>query len=96
MKIISGSEVTERAQEMLDTIASIILQLEGMNNDLEHEFGDEILTKKIGKGVKDGACKYSLRDRYGELFVTDYLIQVCQLLRAWVLMKRNLDWQLMK
>lgn len=67
MKIISGSKVTEKAQEMLDTIANIILQLECINSDLEHEFGDEILTKKIGEGFKDGACKYSLRDRYGAI-----------------------------
>jgi hypothetical protein len=65
MKIISGSKATEKGQEILDTIASIILQLKCINNDLEHEFGDDVLTKKIGEGFKNGSCKYSLRDRYG-------------------------------
>lgn len=67
MKIISGSESTKKTQEMLDTIESIIVQLECMNSDLEHEFGDDILTKKIGKGGKAGTWKYSLRDRYGAI-----------------------------
>ena len=57
---------------MLDTIESIIVQLECMNIDLEHEFGDDILIKKIGKGFKDGTCKYSLRDRYG--YICDRLL----------------------
>ena len=52
---------------MLDTISSIIVQLECMSSDLEHEFGDDILTKKIGKGFKNGSYKYSLRDRYGAI-----------------------------
>ncbi len=67
MKVLSEAKVTKIAQEMLDLISSTIVNLECMNNDVEHEFGNDILTKKIGKGFKDGTCQYSLRDRYGAI-----------------------------
>ena len=67
MKAISESKVEKIAQEMLDLISSTILNLECMNVDMEHEFGNDILNKKIGEGFKGGACRYSLRDRYGAI-----------------------------
>jgi len=42
---------------------------------LEDEFGNDILTKKIGIGFKEGTCKYSLRDRYGDM--CDRLLNTC-------------------
>ena len=67
MKIIVGSEGTKKAQEMLDTVSGVLMDLGCMTSDLEHEFGDDILTKKIGEGFMGGQCKYSLRDRYGSI-----------------------------
>jgi hypothetical protein len=67
MKLITESKSGKIGQEMLDLIESIIVKLECLNNDLQYEFGNDILNKKIGEGFNEGACKYSLRDRYGSL-----------------------------
>lgn len=67
MKMLSDSKAKSIGQELIDLISSIILNFEGMNNDLQDKFGNDILTKKIGEGFRDGKYKYSLRDRYGSI-----------------------------
>ena len=67
MRIIFGSESNKIAQEMLDTFSSVLLWLRCMTSDMEHEFGCDILTKKIGEAARDDTIKYSLRDRYGAI-----------------------------
>ena len=67
MKIITESKATKIAQDLLDLISSTIIDFECMTSDLEKQFGEDILTRKIGEGFKDGRFKYSLRDRYGAI-----------------------------
>jgi len=69
VKIITRSEGTKMAQELLDTIGVVLAYLGCMTIDLEHEFGDDVLTKKIGEEIRfaGGQDKFSLRDRYGSI-----------------------------
>ncbi len=70
MKIILQPAEIER--EMLGLLSRILVMFEGLTIDLEHEFGDDVLIRKIGEGFLDGRMKYSLRDRFG-LILTDLL-----------------------
>ena len=67
MKVILKSQTLKIANELLDIISSTIMAFESITADLEDEFGNEILNKKIGEGFRDGEFRYSLRDRYGGL-----------------------------
>ncbi len=55
----------ETGQELLGLLSGILLQFECLTADLEREFGNDVLTQKIGEGLLNGRVKYSLRDRFG-------------------------------
>ncbi len=66
MKLIFKCTSFETGHEMLHLLSSILLQFECLANDLEREFANDMLTRKIGEGPygRDG---YSIRDRFGQV-----------------------------
>ncbi len=67
MKVILKHTSTETGHRMLTLLSHTLVDLEGMANDLEREFGKDVLNRKIGELAEGSECRYSLRDRFGSI-----------------------------
>lgn len=67
MKVITKSKQSRIEEILLNLLVSVNYSLQGINDDLEFEFGEDISTKLIGETKNDEKFYLSLRDQYGSI-----------------------------
>lgn len=72
MKVVTKSKQTRIEEILLKLLTSVNHDLQGINDDLEFEFGVDVSTKLIGKTKNDEKFYLSLRDQYGSI-LTDLI-----------------------
>jgi hypothetical protein len=72
MKILNTSLQKDISERLLHLINVTHIKLEGLNKDLEYEFGESMLNKKIGESKFDKKFHQTLRDEFGS--VIEHLI----------------------
>jgi len=67
MVILTKSKQKEISENLLKNIYLFHTQIEGLNEDLEFEFGPDLLNRRIGETKNDEKFYLTLRDQFGSI-----------------------------